>query len=180
MIPLEADLDALFKRLHLANARRVWRDLIQRAERETWPYRDFLTLLVAEEIAHRQQTRLTRLVRRAHFPFLKTVIPTIIISSSASGARRSIWFTPHWHTAFTLIAPCIPIASMWCSRRPRTSGRHCSTRFRPGTAAAVSTSAVQPASPSSCAALVVRRSALTERLMTPLFSFSFSLQVVIL
>jgi len=73
MIPPDADLDALFKRLHLANARRVWRDLIQRAERETWPYRDFLTLLVAEEIAHRQQTRLTRLVRRAHFPFLKTI-----------------------------------------------------------------------------------------------------------
>ena len=73
MIPPDADLDALFKRLHLANARRVWRDLVQRAERETWSYRDFLTLLVAEEIAHRQQTRLTRLTRRAHFPFLKTI-----------------------------------------------------------------------------------------------------------
>jgi DNA replication protein DnaC len=65
MIPADHDLDALFKRLHLANARRVWRDLVQRAERETWSYRDFLTLLVAEEIAHRQQTRLTRLTRRA-------------------------------------------------------------------------------------------------------------------
>ena len=54
MIPADHDLDALFKRLHLANARRVWRDLVQRAERETWSYRDFLTLLVAEEIAHRQ------------------------------------------------------------------------------------------------------------------------------
>jgi len=73
MIPPDADLDALFKRLHLANARRVWRDLVQRAERETWSYRDFLALLVAEEIAHRQQTRLTRVVRRAHFPFLKTI-----------------------------------------------------------------------------------------------------------
>jgi DNA replication protein DnaC len=73
MIPPDADLDALFKRLHLANARHVWRDLVQRAERETWSYRDFLTLLVAEEIAHRQQTRLTRLTRRAHFPFLKTI-----------------------------------------------------------------------------------------------------------
>ena len=65
----DQDLDALFKRLHLANARRVWRDLVHRAERETWPYRDFLTLLVAEEIAHRQQTRLTRLVRRPIFRF---------------------------------------------------------------------------------------------------------------
>jgi DNA replication protein DnaC len=73
MIAGETDLDALFKRLHLANARRVWRDLVQRAEREAWAYRDFLTLLATEEIAHRQQTRLARLTRRAHFPFLKTI-----------------------------------------------------------------------------------------------------------
>ena len=73
MIPPVDDLDALFKRLHLANARRVWRDLVRRAEQETWGYRDFLTLLVAEEIAHRQQTRLARLSRRARFPFLKTI-----------------------------------------------------------------------------------------------------------
>jgi DNA replication protein DnaC/catechol 2,3-dioxygenase-like lactoylglutathione lyase family enzyme len=73
MIAADHDLDALFKRLHLANARRVWRDLVHRAEREAWTYRDFLTLLVTEEIAHRQQTRLGRLTRRAHFPFLKTI-----------------------------------------------------------------------------------------------------------
>lgn len=73
MIADETDLDALFKRLHLANARRVWRGLIDRAERERWTYRDFLTLLATEEIAHRQQTRLARLTRRAHFPFLKTI-----------------------------------------------------------------------------------------------------------
>jgi DNA replication protein DnaC len=73
MIADTTDLDALFKRLHLANARRVWRDLVERAEREAWAYRDFLTLLATEEIAHRQQTRLARLTRRAHFPFLKTI-----------------------------------------------------------------------------------------------------------
>lgn len=73
MIALDHDLDTLFKRLHLANARRVWRDLVQRAEQESWTYRDFLTLLVTEEIAHRQQTRLARLTRRAQFPFLKTI-----------------------------------------------------------------------------------------------------------
>jgi DNA replication protein DnaC len=69
----DIELDALFKRLSLANGRRVWRDLVQRAERETWTYRDFLTVLVTEEIAHRQQTRLGRLSHRAHFPFLKTI-----------------------------------------------------------------------------------------------------------
>jgi DNA replication protein DnaC len=73
MIAPDHDLDALFKRLHLANARRVWRDLVQRAEREARSHGDFLTLLVTEEIAHRQQTRLGRLTRRAHFPYLKTI-----------------------------------------------------------------------------------------------------------
>lgn len=69
----DAQFDALLKRLHLANTRRGWRDLVQRAERDEWSYRDFLALLVAEEIAHRQQTRVGRMVRRARFPFLKTI-----------------------------------------------------------------------------------------------------------
>ncbi|MPY87173.1 MAG: AAA family ATPase [Luteitalea sp.] len=73
MTPPDHHLDALLKRLNLANTRRVWRALVQRAEQEGWPYGDFLALLVAEEIAHRQQTRLSRLTRRAHFPFLKTI-----------------------------------------------------------------------------------------------------------
>src|SRR3989442_15484651 len=66
-------LDALLKRLHLANTRRAWRELVRRAEQDEWSYRDFLALLVSEEIAHRQQTRLARMVRRARFPFLKTI-----------------------------------------------------------------------------------------------------------
>ena len=69
----DVDLDALFKRLHLANARRIWKDLIVRAETERWSYRDFLSLLVVEEVAQRQQTRVARLTRRAQFPFLRTV-----------------------------------------------------------------------------------------------------------
>lgn len=73
MKPSDDELDALLKRLHLANARRVWRQLVQRAEQEEWSYRDFLGLVVAEEIAQRQQTRLGRLSRRACFPFLKTI-----------------------------------------------------------------------------------------------------------
>ena len=73
MKPTDDELDLLLKRLHLANARRVWRQLVERAEREQWSYRDFLTLLVSEEIAQRQQTRLGRLSRRASFPFFKTI-----------------------------------------------------------------------------------------------------------
>ena len=73
--PVDAvtDVDALLKRLHLANTRRTWRDLLIRAEQEGWTYEYLLTLLVTEEIAQRQQTRLGRLARRAGFPFLKTI-----------------------------------------------------------------------------------------------------------
>lgn len=70
---MNTDLDPLFKRLHLANARRVWRDLVQRAEKEEWSYEQLLHTLVAEEIAHRRGTRLSRAVRAAAFPFLRTI-----------------------------------------------------------------------------------------------------------
>lgn len=45
----DVQLDACLKRLHVANARRAWRELVQRAEREEWSYRDFLALLASEE-----------------------------------------------------------------------------------------------------------------------------------
>jgi hypothetical protein len=73
MNPANLDLENLLKRLHLANARRTWRDLVRRAETEQWSFHDFLALLAGEEVAHRQQTRLARLSRRAQFPFLKTI-----------------------------------------------------------------------------------------------------------
>jgi DNA replication protein DnaC len=73
MKPTDDELDVLLKRLHLANARRIWRALVERAEKEEWSYRDFLAILAAEEIAQRQQTRLQRLSRWASFPFLKTI-----------------------------------------------------------------------------------------------------------
>lgn len=73
MKPSDLDLDALLKRLHLANARRIWPEPVARAEKESWGFRDFLSILVAEEVAHRKQTRLQRLSHRALFPFLKTI-----------------------------------------------------------------------------------------------------------
>ena len=51
------DLDPLLKRLHLANARRVWRDLARRAEQERWSYEQLLLTLFAEEVAHRPPRR---------------------------------------------------------------------------------------------------------------------------
>ena len=70
---MSSDLDPLLKRLHLANARRVWRDLVQRAEKEEWSYEHLLLTLFAEEIAQRKGTRLRRAVHAAAFPFLRTV-----------------------------------------------------------------------------------------------------------
>ena len=71
--PDTVDLDAIFKHLHLANARRAWRDLVARAETEGWSHRTLLAILLAEETAHRRNTRLQRGVRDAGFPFLKTI-----------------------------------------------------------------------------------------------------------
>jgi len=72
-VKTDVPIDTCLKRLHLANARRVWRDLCGRAEKEEWAYEHLLGVLFSEEVAHRQQTRLQRAARDAGFPFLKTV-----------------------------------------------------------------------------------------------------------
>ncbi|MFZ1998051.1 MAG: ATP-binding protein, partial [Candidatus Sulfotelmatobacter sp.] len=59
--------------LNLAHTRRIYQEVADRAEKETWTYRDFLALLLAEEVAHRKQTRLQRCTRQAHFPLFKTI-----------------------------------------------------------------------------------------------------------
>lgn len=66
-------LDTLLARLSLAWTRKNHRDLVQRAERDQWSYRDFLVTIAAEEVAHRRQSRLRRHTTAAHFPFLKTI-----------------------------------------------------------------------------------------------------------
>ena len=47
----EHDLDASLKRLNLATVRRLYRDVVTRAEHDQWTFRDFLAVLVAEEVA---------------------------------------------------------------------------------------------------------------------------------
>ena len=47
----EAEREALFKRLHLAHMRRIYQEVAVQAEKEGWSYADFLTLLLAEEVA---------------------------------------------------------------------------------------------------------------------------------
>ena len=67
------DLDGMLKRLHLPTVRRLYPECELRAEAEDQSYRDFLAMLIAEEVAHRAQTRIERSVRKAHFPFLRTI-----------------------------------------------------------------------------------------------------------
>lgn len=75
-LPFDAatvEFDPLLRRLNLANTRRHWRDLLERAETHGWSCREFLGVVITEEIAHRQQTRVQRAVQQARFPFLKTI-----------------------------------------------------------------------------------------------------------
>jgi DNA replication protein DnaC len=71
MTPL--DLDGMLRRLHLPTVRRLYPELETRTEAEGLSHRDFLALLIAEEVGHRAQTRIVRSVRKARFPFLRTI-----------------------------------------------------------------------------------------------------------
>lgn len=71
--PATIDLDALLRRLHLPTIRRLYPELSAQAEEDRMSYRDFLAILIAEEVAHRAQTRIQRAVHRARFPFLGTI-----------------------------------------------------------------------------------------------------------
>ena len=67
------DLDGMLRRLHLPTVRRLYNELATRTEAEGMSYHTYLETLIAEEIAHRAETRLTRAVRKARFPFLRTI-----------------------------------------------------------------------------------------------------------
>lgn len=48
------DLDRLLRRLHLPTVRRLYVELETRAEKEEMSYRDYLAILIAEEVAQRR------------------------------------------------------------------------------------------------------------------------------
>lgn len=66
-------LEETLKRLHLPTVRRLYAELAVRAEAEGMSYREYLEILMSEEVAHRAQTRITRSTRKARFPFLRTI-----------------------------------------------------------------------------------------------------------
>jgi IstB-like ATP binding protein len=82
------DLDGMLRRLHLPTVRRLYSDLATRAEAEGMSYHSYLETLIAEEIAHRGETRLTRAVHKARFPFLRTNRPRIRLAAPRSPRRQ--------------------------------------------------------------------------------------------
>ena len=70
---MTTELDAMLKRLHMPTVRCLWNDLQVRAEKEGMGYADYLQTLMGEEIAHRGQTWVQQMTRRARFPFLRTI-----------------------------------------------------------------------------------------------------------
>lgn len=73
MKPEDIDLDGLLKRLHMPTVRRLYASYAARAAAEGWTHRDYLALVIAEEVAHRNDTRIQKCARRARFPFIKTI-----------------------------------------------------------------------------------------------------------
>jgi DNA replication protein DnaC len=67
------ELDTLLRHLHMPTVRRLWSELQVRAEKESMRYSVYLETLVSEEVAHRGQTRISRMTHRARFTFLRTI-----------------------------------------------------------------------------------------------------------
>jgi DNA replication protein DnaC len=67
--PLEAGL----RRLHLPSVRKRYAPLEEEARASGWSYSEYLEQLVEEELTHRKERRIALGVRRANFPFVKTL-----------------------------------------------------------------------------------------------------------
>lgn len=73
MNPDDIDVYKLLKRLHMPTFARLLPDYEARAAAEGWTHREFVALLLAEEVAHRNDTRIAKCTRNAKFPYLKTI-----------------------------------------------------------------------------------------------------------
>ena len=66
-------IDRLLKKLRLPRIREVYSEYIERANSTEMSYSGFLTALLEEEAASRDENRLKTLMRQAKFPFDKTI-----------------------------------------------------------------------------------------------------------
>ena len=66
-------MEHLLKKLALPKIRLIYRDWIERAGKEGMSYSDFLRGLLEEEVCAREESRLRNLMKKANFPFEKTL-----------------------------------------------------------------------------------------------------------
>jgi DNA replication protein DnaC len=66
-------LDGHLRRLRLPTVRARYAELEQAAIAGSWSYAEYLERVAAEELAARHERRIATLVRRARFPFIKTL-----------------------------------------------------------------------------------------------------------
>lgn len=66
-------LENSFRRLCLYNTLRNYEELLERSARDNLSHRDFLRLVMDEELAFRHQNAVARLTRKARFPYLRTI-----------------------------------------------------------------------------------------------------------
>lgn len=69
----EIDVYKLLKRLHMPTFARLLPEFETRAAAEGWTHHEFVALLLAEEVAHRNDTRIAKFTRQARFPYVKTI-----------------------------------------------------------------------------------------------------------
>jgi DNA replication protein DnaC len=66
-------IEELLKKLRLPRIRSIYPEYIEKANKEDMKYSDFLLALLEEETASREENRLKALLRRARFPYQKTL-----------------------------------------------------------------------------------------------------------
>jgi DNA replication protein DnaC len=99
MKPGDIDLFALLKRLHLPTVARLLPELEVRAAKEALTHREFVAILMAEEVSHRNDTRVQKAVRNAKFPFAKTIEEfDFTFQSSIKRAALGPWLGPEFVT----------------------------------------------------------------------------------
>lgn len=88
MNPADIDIQAILKRLHLPTFAKLLPEYEVRAAAEGWSHRDLVALLLAAEVAHRNDTRIAKSVRKAHFPYVKTIEEFDFVFQSSVGRRQ--------------------------------------------------------------------------------------------
>jgi DNA replication protein DnaC len=88
MNPADIDLPRLLRRLHLPTIARQAAAYETQAVAEGWSHRDYLAVLVAQEVANRNDTRIRKATRAAHFPYLKTIEEYDFVFQSTVSRRQ--------------------------------------------------------------------------------------------